>query len=183
MGRYLKVPPTAIPVSVAQAKKSLRIEADSTDMDDLVELWVRGITTKLEHEIGQVVMEQTWVVTADWLFPGIDLPHPVIAVTGITYLDQEGVRQTLDPQLYTLTSTEFSSTLSAADGSCWPDGRGVEIIVSCGFGAEQAAVPANVQLYVLAKLAEQYDPVTKTERGSVQSEFIDGLLDACKTYR
>lgn len=183
MGRALIVPATALPVTLAQAKKSLRIEADSTDMDDLVTLWLLGIVRDLEHQIGQAVMPQEWLVTADWLYPAIDLPHPVRSVLSVSFLDEAGTRRTLDPVTYQLVVSELESTLAAAPGSTWPSGRDVRVSVFCGYGEDPEDVPPNIRLYVLAKLAEQYDPETKSDRGTVQSKFIDGLLDACRTYR
>jgi hypothetical protein len=48
--------------------------------------------------------------------------------------------------------------------------------------AELAAVAPNVRLYVLAKLVEQIDPITRAERETVQSAYVDRLLDLCRTY-
>lgn len=185
MTARLIAPPTTLAVKLADAKTSMRV--DGSYMDALITIWVLGVTAKLEHEIGQCLMPQTWEVTLDTLPEEVAMPHPVCSITSFTYLDGEGVRQTLDPALYRVRRTAYESVLTAAPGASWPSvlapNGGIVITVICGIGETPADIPANVQLYILAKLVEQFDPITRMERDTVQSHFIDHLLDACKTYR
>jgi len=61
-------------------------------------------------------------------------------------------------------------------------GTSITIQAKCGFGSDAASVPDNIRLYILAKLVEQFDPVTRLERDTVQSVYTDRLLDACRAY-
>jgi uncharacterized phiE125 gp8 family phage protein len=199
------LPPAVLPVDLSVAKANMRIDGD--DMDALVKMWITGITAKLEHEIGQCMMAQTWEVSLDH-FPGrphwsvsrpltshfdpaIALPHPAMTVSSVTYLDSDGVEQTLDPSAYRLKKTGYQSMLLPARGECWPDAAredgAITVTVVCGYGADATSTPPAVQLYIMAKLVEQFDPATMTQRDqtsdTVHSKFTEGLLDRCRSYQ
>ena len=184
MTQRLITPPTVPAVTLDQAKLNMRI--DGTDMDALIMLWVEGITAALEHEIGQCLMPQTWEVTLDAFPAAISLPHPVISVTSVKYQDADGIEQTLAPETYKLIRSAYQTVLVPVSGAAWPvtlsDTGAVVVTVLCGHGATATATPANVRLYILAKLVESFDPATRLEKDTVQSSYIDRLLDACRTY-
>lgn len=178
-------PPARLAVTLDQAKANLRV--DGYDMDALITMWVEGIIAVLEHEIGQCLMRQTWQVTLDAFPLAIKLPHPVLDVTSVKYLDAAGIAQIVPPASYRLQSSAYATSLIPAKGMAWPstcaDVCNVVVDVVCGYGDVPAATPKNVQLYILAKLTEQFDPATRLERDTVQSNFVDRLLDACRTYQ
>ena len=192
--------PTVLAVSLDEAKQALRIDGD--DMDTLVTIWTKGVIADLEHETGQCMMEQTWEVRLP-AFPGaqcwtigqpvsqqlateISLPHPVLTITSVTYIDQSGTERVLAESEYRINRSRYASTLSPVRGGAWPataeDEKAVIVVLKCGYGNTPAATPEEVQLYILAKLAEQFDPATRMERDTVQSKFIDGLLDRVRSY-
>ncbi len=178
--------PDVLAVDLDDAKLSLRLELADTAMDGLVTIWTEGIIAALESEIGQCLMEQTWEVRLDEFPVAISLPHPVISVTSVIYLDVAGDEQTLDEDAYRLNQMAYGSTLTPISGTCWPDTYdetgAVTVTVVCGYGDTPAATPKSVKLYILAKLSEQFDPATRMERDTVQSAFVTRLLDACRSY-
>ena len=178
------IAPTLLAVDLSMIKKNMVIDGDY--MDDVVTGWARGVISQLEHEIGQCLMEQTWRVTLDAFVPEIALPHPVIDIVSVKYIDPDGAEQLLGTGDYRVRASRYDSLLVPGRGTRWPatlaDTDVVTIEVQCGYGATPASTPEEIQLYILAKLVEQFDPVTRTERDTVQSAFIDRLLDACKGY-
>lgn len=177
------VPPTLLAVDLPLIKKNMRIDDDH--MDDLIELWAKGVIADLETKIGQRLMPQTWRITLDSFQHLANLPHPATSVVSLKYIDADGVERLLDDGQFTLIRAECYSQL-VPTAATWPSTRNgaaaVVIDVVCGMASNPADVPANMQLYILAKLVEQFDPQTRTERDTVQSIFITRLLDACKTY-
>lgn len=192
--------PSVTAVTLEAAKAALRVDGD--EMDALITIWIKGIIGELEHEIGQCLMEQTWEVRLP-AFPGapcwnlgqsaprrladeISLPHPVLSITSVSYIDPDGSTQPLAPEQYRLNQTRYTSSLSPARGTNWPataeDDAAVVVVLKAGYGSAPEAMPENVQLYILAKLVEQFDPATRMERDTVQSSFISGLLDRCRSY-
>jgi uncharacterized phiE125 gp8 family phage protein len=176
-------PPATLPVNLAIAKANMRVDGD--DMDVLITSWIKGIVAVLEHEIGQCLIEQTWRVTLDCFPEAIKLPHPVLSITSVKYFDVNGTEKTLEPAAYRLCRARYQSHLMPARGGAWPAtlaDADVTVELVCGHGAAPADVPENVQLYILAKLVEQFDPATRLERDTVQSAFVERLLDACRSY-
>jgi uncharacterized phiE125 gp8 family phage protein len=199
MTKIRTVAPAVMAVTLDAAKQALRI--DGGDMDALVAIWTKGVIGSLEHEIGQCLMEQTWEVRLA-AFPGvpcwyvgqpapssvaapIDLPHPTMSVTTVKYIDPTGTEQTLDAAAYRLNVARYTSTITPARGGRWPataeDDAAVTVTVVCGYGDDPASTPDEVQLYILAKLAEQFDPASRMERDTVQSAFVGSLLDRCRS--
>lgn len=178
------VPPAGLPVSIEQARANMRIDGDY--MDQFLELWLRGITAATEHEIGQCFIQQTWEVRLDAFVGEISLPHPVMRVVSVRYLDIAGVGQTLDTAAFRLVASSYQTVLVPASGASWPatapERHAVVVTVECGYGDKPAAVPINVQLYLLAKLVDQFDPTTRSEKEGAPSPFIDRLLDKCRSY-
>jgi uncharacterized phiE125 gp8 family phage protein len=179
--------PVCLPVDLADAKQNLRIDGD--ECDSQISNWIAGITAELEHEIGQCVMQQTLQVILPRFDTAIELPHPAIAVTKIEYYDQQGIARELDPATTRIVRTRYESRLVLARGVAgpWPDTDGsmdaVVITVDSGYGDTPAATPDAVKLYILAKLVDQFDPVTMAEKATPQSAFIDRLLDGCRSYQ
>lgn len=184
MSEICIIPPTELAVSLAAAKRNLRVDDDH--MDDLITTWLQGIIAVLEHETGQCLLKQTWLVTLDSFHGAIALPHPVIQVEAVEYIDPDGRHQALAPDSWQVLPTRYKSLVAPSAGTKWPATRAgagaVKITVVCGYGESSESTPANVRLYILAKLVEQFDPVSKTERDTVQSTYIDRLLDACRTH-
>ena len=185
-------PPTILAVDLALIKKNMRIDGD--EMDDIVTGWAQGVIAALEHEIDQCLMTQTWRVALPAFAGAIRLPHPAIAITSVKYIDAAGTEQTLASSAYQVEVQSYKSLLRPARGTCWPSTYvdvfadpddmppAVFIELACGLGNNPNLTPANVQLYILAKLVEQFDPATRMERDTVQSAFVDRLLDACRSY-
>ena len=180
------VAPTVLAVDIGLARTSLRVDGDY--LDALITMWVQGITRKLEHAVGQRFMDQTWEVRLSAFPDGgepIELPHPAKEVLSAKYVDPAGVDQTLPAAAFQLSLGEYASALIPARGATWAAaGSGVDLVITviCGYGDTPDATPETARLYILGKLVEQFDPITRTERETVQSVYLDGLLDDLKTY-
>lgn len=177
-------PPAVIPVDIRMAAKNLRVDGDY--LDDLIEVWVKGITADLEHKTGVCVMRQGQLGSFAQFTPEMQLPHPALAVTAVTYVDGQGDARSLDLSTVKIVRRRYESVLVPKPGCRWPISGGwpdsVRIEVDAGFGDTPADTPECIRLYILAKLADQFDPVTQSDRGARQSAYVDRLLDDCKTY-
>ncbi|MYM37257.1 hypothetical protein GTP38_23300 [Duganella sp. FT94W] len=197
MKKILLSGPTALAVSLAAAKANLRVDGDY--LDEVITAWLEGIISVLEHEIGQCLMRQTWRLvlpafplsslsnSADVCTCAIVLPHPVLKVNSLTYVDVAGDEQTMPDVAYELSAGEIETALLPASGTSWPTTAvrpdAVIVEVECGYGDEPGKVPACIRLYILAKLVEQFDPTSKPDKNSVQSAYLERMLDRCRTYR
>lgn len=184
MSMVRTIAPTVLAVSIALARANLKVDGEY--MDALITLWVKGITRKLEHDVGQVFMEQTWEVRLA-SFPSagesITLPHPAMEVTAVKY-SAAGTETLLSSDAYRLNICKYASSLDVASGSSWPAGGAADVVVEvrCGYGSTPDKVPETAQLFILTKLVEQFDPITRLERNTVQSDYLNGLVDDIRTY-
>ena len=183
MATRLITPPYALAVSLATAKEHLKITG--SDQDAMVTAWIEGITAHAEHEIGRAIVNQTWRVTLDEFEDVIEIPTGATSAT-VKYYDTAGIEQTINPSEYIIDAVNIPSSIRPEVNKVWPDTYGrinsVNIDVVCGYGASDSNVPSGLKLYILAKLVEQYDPASVPDKGTVQSSYIDSMLDRFKTY-
>jgi uncharacterized phiE125 gp8 family phage protein len=180
----LILPPTALAVSLEEARVNLRLDDhdDQHELDPLITAWIMGITDHAEHYMGRAIMQQSWRVVLPSFPNKIELPYPpVSSVNAITYLDTDHIQQTLQSDQYVLDNVTEPCCIIPAVGVTWPhtsaQHHAVHIDITCGYGTNAAATPQAIRLYLLAKLVEQFDPAIKPDKDTVQSSYIDRLLD------
>lgn len=103
MGLKQTAAPATPVVTVQEVKPHCGIDPDITADDLLLGVYVRSATSQVERRTGRQLITATWQLT----LPGVPtsrcvrLPRPpLVAVTGITYLDTAGVTQTLGTSNY-----------------------------------------------------------------------------------
>lgn len=185
MTNRLITPPAARPVSMADARLAAR--ADGTELDTQIQVWIDGIAEYAEQYTSRAIITQSRRVTLDSFPDAIQLDYaPIIAVQSVTYLDSDGVSQVLSPADYLLDNVSEPGYVVPAYGTTWPDTyaqiNAVAVNYTCGYGADDTYTPAAFKNFILAKLAEQFDPAVRGEKGTIQSSFIDRLLDSRKVY-
>lgn len=181
----LITPPAALAVSLDDAKLALRV--DGNEQNALIEAWTRGITEHAEHYCGRAFINQTWRLTLDSFPTAIKLQYaPIASVVSVKYLDEAGVQQTLDPLDYFLDDSTEPGYIVPAPGKAWPATfariNAVTVDFVAGYGPSADDVPEVVRLFIIAKLREQFDSAVRLEKDTVQSSFIDRLLDRYRTY-
>jgi uncharacterized phiE125 gp8 family phage protein len=178
-------PPTALPVDLREAAGNLGIDGEESDVH--IDRWLRGIVRALELRIGQSLMRQTWRGTLPCFEESIVLPHPVLGVVSIDYTDEAGQERSLALSAVRLMVLDQTTTvLKPARGQAWPatflDDDAVRITVECGYGDSPASTPDDLKLYILAKLVEQYDPGAGGEKETVQTSYLENMLDPYRRY-
>lgn len=194
MTTRLITPAAALAVDIEDAREALGLERDDTTMDGRLTRWLKGIIASAEHKSGRAFITQQWRITLD-TFPvakdgsagGFRLDHaPLVSIESIRYFDIASEQQTLDPQDYTIDTVSEPGYAVPATGKTWPDEadriNAVWVDYTAGYGDTHASVPETVKLYILAMLVELVDPMTKAERATPQTEFVDRLLDSVKVY-
>jgi uncharacterized phiE125 gp8 family phage protein len=179
------VPPEGLAISLETARASLRLDDDSQDV--LIKAWVRGITGFAENYLQRALITQTRRVTLDGFPDSIQLDgSPVQAIVSIQFYDVDNILRTLDPADYLLDNVSEPGYVVPDIDCAWPEAydrvNAVMVDYLCGYGDSEASVPDQIKLYVLAKLAEQFDSSARTEKPTVQSSFLDRLLDGDRIY-
>ena len=152
MSLYLVTAPSVEPITLAEAKRHLKVEVD--DDNDLIRGLSLAAREHVETYTGRKLITQTWDQKLCG-FPGgpIVLPFsPVSSVTSIAYLDQTGASQTWSSALYrTLLPVgpqAAKAWIEPVYGESYPSTYSVSEPVAirfvCGYGASGASVPASI---------------------------------------
>lgn len=176
--------PAAEPLTLADAKQHMRV--DISDDDALITALIVTARQQAEHRTGCALVTQQWRFVVD-VFPddSIELPKPKLqSVQSVTYIDGDGVRQTLAGTEYDVITDELVGRIVPAYGKSWPDCRitpgSVQVSYTCGYGAA-AAVPASIKSWMLLAIAAWYENREGLIAGMPVAElprcFFESLLD------
>lgn len=140
------VAPAAEPVSLAEAKQYLRI--DAADLDIEVGGFIKAARAQIEAITSTRLITQTVELRASGFCDLDQLPiGPVQAVTAISYIDPQGAVQALAG--YELFGAGLSWGIRPALNTAWPSaraGRGVIMVTArVGYGATGEDLPQGVK--------------------------------------
>lgn len=179
-------PPAAEPLTLADAKPHLRVDADITEDDGLIAALIVTARQQAEHRTGRALVTQQWRLGLDrFADDSLELPLPKLqSVQSVTYLDADGVRQTLAGAEYDVVTDELVGRLLPAFGKTWPDCRirpgSVQVSYTCGYGAA-SDVPQSIKAWMLLAIGAWYENREALTSGKPVAElprsFWDGLLD------
>ena len=179
-------PPAAEPLTLADAKLHLRVDADITEDDGLIAALIVTARQQAEHRTGRALVTQQWRLGLDrFADDSLELPLPKLqSVQSVTYLDADGVRQTLAGAEYDVVTDELVGRLLPAFGKTWPDCRirpgSVQVSYTCGYGAA-SDVPQSIKAWMLLAIGAWYENREALTAGQPVAElprsFWDGLLD------
>lgn len=189
MGLMIIAAPEEEPVSLAAAKLHLRVDHD--DEDALIRGCIAAARQDAEHQLGRALCAQTLRLSLD-RFPGacIELLRPpLLAVKAITYLDGDGVRQTLDPADYRAITDELVGYVLPAYGASWPTVRAepgaVQITYTAGW-PEASDVPESIKSWIKVRLGTLYKLRATVDSAAINDaprQAFDALLDPYRVYR
>jgi uncharacterized phiE125 gp8 family phage protein len=176
--------PSGAVLTTDEAKLHLRV--DGTAEDDLIDALVSAATLQAQSELRRALLTQTWQLKLERL-PAcgeIELPFGANAVTGVTYVDDNGAPQTLAADQYVVDVASAPGRLVRADGVTWPTTQlrphAVTVTMTCGFG-NAAAVPEGIKQWIKLHVGALYRNREAFALGVNVSElpnrFTDALLD------
>jgi len=165
MGLSLVTKPTAEPVTLIEAKAHCRI--DTSDDDGLIAGYIVAARSWLESQLGPL-MTQTWDITFDYRWPWdgckfiLRLPiRPVQSITSVTYVDENGVTQTLSASLYKAILNTPVAAIEKAYGASWPGVRAqpaaITVRAVCGYGPNPGDIPAHLRQALLMLVGHFYE--------------------------
>ena len=179
-------PPAAEPLTLADAKLHLRVDADITEDDGLIAALIVTARHQAEHRTGRALVTQQWRLGLDrFADDSLELPLPKLqSAQSVTYLDSNGTRQTLANTEYDVITDELVGRLLPAFGKTWPDCRirpgSVQVSYTCGYGAA-SDVPQSIKAWMLLAIGAWYENREALTSGKPVAElprsFWDGLLD------
>ncbi|MEN0040484.1 MAG: hypothetical protein AAF764_04020 [Pseudomonadota bacterium] len=182
--------PASPVVDLTTLKAWLRVE--HSDEDDLITELEQAAVAVLDGWsglLGRCLVTQTWALDlVDFvgrMMPkgggacGIELPFPDTSEVVVTYLDADGVEQTLDAANVSVVRSGGAdwAVLTSQLPDLDPDtNTPVTVTQTCGYG-EAGDVPSSLQLAIKATVAQWYD-----DRASTGS-MPDGAASMVERYR
>jgi uncharacterized phiE125 gp8 family phage protein len=167
MGLSLVTAPTVEPISLIEAKASLKIDTD--DDNEPLDALIRAARFRCETITGRQLMTATWELRLD-AFPCsyvIEIPKPpLLSITSISYVDTAGATQVWNSSNYLVDAPAgpFAGfgRVQPAYGISWPSTRSdtlnaVLIRFTAGYGAAAEAVPADIRYAIRLLLNAWYE--------------------------
>ncbi|MBC7157969.1 MAG: hypothetical protein H5U20_10725 [Rhodobacteraceae bacterium] len=181
------VPDTALPLE--GFRDHLRLGSGfgpETLQDGLLASYLRAGLAAVEARTGKALLARvfTWEVEAWRDGSGVALPvAPVTAVQAMVLADAAGAEAVVDPARYRLVPDTHRPRL-AATGACLPAipaGGVAAITFEAGFGADWAALPADLAQAVLLLAADYYE--TRHEGGASGAALPFGVAALVERWR
>lgn len=193
--------PAFEPVSRAEAKRWLRIDADDTAHDLVIDLLIKAMREDAENLTLRAFITRTLKLTlATWHRDEnyglcIMLPYPPLqSVSTFKYIDEDGVLQTLATDQYAVHEEYTPSFIVPEWEVSWPTIRrvpdAVQITYVAGYApgspsdaaSNQEVMPAKLKLWMQSKIAGHNEFREQILAGSavakIPRDFTDGLLDS-----
>ena len=179
--------PTEEPISLAEAKKHLRVEI--TDDDDYINSLIVVAREHVETITRRALITQVWELGLD-NFPSeeIEIPLPPLQSVGsVKYTDTDGVVQTLSAEKYTVDSKNEPGVIVPVYGGSWPATRNIinAVLVqfTAGYGDTGADVPESIKQAMLFLIAHFYENREAVSAGTVIREMPLAVESLLATYR
>jgi len=187
MSLRLHTPPTAQPITLAEAKLHLRVDIDDEDL--MIISLIDAATAACEHLMGRAIMPQKWQVSECSFHPGvIVLQRPTVTgIDSITYVDGNGDTQTLPPSAYRLIiGSDYTAAVVPAWNAIWPSVSAqvgsVSVIFSCGY-EDAGSVPGPIKSWIKLMVGALYkNRELVTDKQVFTLGMADSLLDRYRVW-
>lgn len=150
------IAPESEPVSLAEAKAHCNIESDFVEDDALIEAFIAAARESCEARTGRQLVQATFALRLSG-FPCddiIELPKaPLVSVSSITYVDGDGMTQTLSTDVYEQDPYTTPGRIALKYGEVWPTTRCQRNAVTITFVAGYTEVPKLLKQGMLMRIA------------------------------
>lgn len=187
MALVLTSGPAVEPVTVADAKTHMRIDASAEDV--LLGSLILTSRLHIEAALGLALINQAWMLVLDrWPGDGIvEIPiAPLQAITAVRVRDTAGTPVVVQSTSYLIDIASKPPRLVWNNAAPPVPGRfanGLEIDLSAGFGASAASVPAPLKHAILMLTAHWYEYRDPIEIGSTTARIPDAVTDLIQPFR
>lgn len=194
-------PPSFEPVSLAEARRWLRLEDDDTANTAVLQILIKAMREDLENRTHRAFIQRQYRLNLEG-YPTdptygyrIELPFPPLrSVDSFKYYDSDGTLQTLAEDQYEVHHEAEPAFIVPAYQVTWPSYRlrpdAIQVTFTAGYAAgsppdeasSQESLPANARLWLQTKLATLFENREQIMVGTIVTkiphDFTDGLLDS-----
>lgn len=176
--------PAEEPVTLAEARAHLVMDADLTADNDLITDFIVGARERVEEFTNRAIVTQTLTKYLDrWPYnpradghPSqvlLDRP-PIQGVTSISYVDTDGNTQVLASSGYVVDTAAEPGRVYPAYGEVWPQVRNqpkaITIVYTAGYGlpsVDDDAVPRLIKRAIMLTVNDWYENREESVQGAM----------------
>lgn len=145
-------------VDLALAKQQLRIEADFTHDDDLIESIIEAAVNASENYMGCKIVDSDAVLNLDVLSSVIALPVPARSITSVKYFPSTGAEVTMPVEDYKLLTFGKENSIRIVTETVPVTADRVDAVtVTFKTGFAAGNVPKAIIQAVLLQISDMYD--------------------------
>lgn len=199
MALRLITPPSAPPVTLAEAKAHVREDGDGEDA--LIAGYIAAAADHVQTTYGRALMPATWEYSPSCGFPQAGRPlrlplPPLIELVSVEYRDADGSAASIDlADIRVIQGGDWPSSLVLDDGSDWPatDGSDDAVTVTFRAGYESAvespplaansAIPASIHTALLLIIGHFYAQRENSDGQGKASPIPMGAEAMLTSYR
>jgi uncharacterized phiE125 gp8 family phage protein len=171
--------PAAEPVTAAETKLALRIDASEEDVHTITS--IKAARIYIEGAFALRLIQSTWDLKLD-RFPceEIVFPYsPLSSVTSISYIDTSGTTQTWSSAEYIVDSSSKPGRITPAYGYTFPSTQSrinaVTIRHVMGYGTGPSSIPENIKLAMWLLIGHWHENRESVIVGSISKEMEYGV--------
>ena len=194
MNIHVVARPSVEPVSLQEAQQHLRLDLYGSPPehpdDALIEALTSAAREAAENYLNARVADWHLELRLPAFCARIEIPDsPVQAIDEITYIDQDGQTQTVDPATYELAGTPEAPVVRPVHGQAWPtDIRGqddsVRIRYTAGYSTGSPdMLPPPIRAAILLSVGHLYENREASVIGAAVNELPLGVTYLLQPYR
>lgn len=193
MGLTLLEPPNTEPIDLSAAR--LQARKTSAEEDDLfTNVLIPACRDRAELATLRQLITARWQLNLDaWPCEGwIDVPRPPLqTILGITYVDMNGVTQTLAADQYIVDAPVGPRAprgrVVPAYGVTWPTARAqanaIAVEFRCGYGDDGTEVPALLRQAMLRDIASLFEHREDVLVGTITAELPRSSASVYRSFK
>lgn len=152
--------PSALPVSLEEAKQHCRIDVGVSEDNDLVTAYISAAIGILEKTLSMKLVSQQWRQDFGGFAGCMRLPFRPVDPDSVTidYRDAGNVEQTVDSSAFRVLTDAMGSYVEIVAGQSWPNtfSRPDAVSITFDVGVDVADVPPALKAAILMHVALLY---------------------------
>lgn len=177
-------PPAAEPITVVEARAHCRIDADMSEHDSLLAVFIQAARERAEQETGRALITRTVRLTVPATARLVLRPAPLGAISEVKLIDEDGTETVVAAGDRRLDQTGplpvlLLNTLTAG-------AYALQVTMTVGYGTAGTAVPAAIRAWMLMQVGALFENresvVIGASVNTLPLPFVDGLLDPFRVH-
>lgn len=169
-------------ITLAEARKQVRLEVDQTEEDDLLQALINTTILTTEHRTRRSLRDREETLLLDSWEGSIQLPWwPVQAVNQITYTAPDGTDQALPG--HSLDIRQIPAKVTPYPSNTWPEVKNKPMAITVKAQVGYAEIPADLKSAALLLIGHLYENREAVVVGATTSEVPQAYDSLIQPYR